>query len=380
MEVEKSRKSTELEFVALAAVVLIWLGVFFLGVGLVVAYIDWKTQLEIQAALANGSPSGSEVLAVNMEPTATLPSSTGQLSSPHAEPLDDAQDQAPTLSPTPTPWPTPVTNPTATPLRQTPTPTRVEQTVYVVQSGDSLWKIAERYGISVDALVEANGISRDSIIHPGQELIIPLPGQALPIPLPRALTPTPALLTPTTARLPTSTPGSVLSPTPGETNGSTESSSPRPPPATAPPDRIVAPAIGLDAPVVPVGWKTVEENGQTVTEWEVADYAAGWHKTSAYPGHIGNTVISGHHNIRGEVFRYVVNLEPGDIVDLYVGQVVYRYVVTEKYILKEKGMPPEVRRENARWIAPTNDERLTLVTCWPYTNNTHRVVVVAKPG
>jgi len=39
-----------------------------------------------------------------------------------------------------------------------------------------------------------------------------------------------------------------------------------------------------------------------------------------------------------------------------------------------------VRQENARWIAPTDDERLTLVTCWPYTNNTHRVVVVAKPG
>jgi sortase (surface protein transpeptidase) len=22
---------------------------------------------------------------------------------------------------------------------------------------------------------------------------------------------------------------------------------------------------------------------------------------------------------------------------------------------------------------------LTLVTCWPYTNNTHRVIVIAKP-
>lgn len=25
------------------------------------------------------------------------------------------------------------------------------------------------------------------------------------------------------------------------------------------------------------------------------------------------------------------------------------------------------------------DERLTFVTCWPYTNNTHRVIVVAEP-
>jgi sortase A len=233
-----------------------------------------------------------------------------------------------------------------------------------------LWKIAENYGITVDALVEANGISKDDVIHPGQELVIPVPGQALPTPLPRSPIPAPTSLPAAPTDVPTASVPAPTSPAP----------STRPPPATAPPDRIVAQAIGLDAPVVPVGWKTMEENGQTVTEWEVADYAGGWHKTSAYPGNVGNTVISGHHNIRGEVFRYVVNLEPGHIVDIYVGQTVYRYMVTEKYILKEKGMPPEVRQENARWIGPTDDERLTLVTCWPYTNNTHRVVVVAKPG
>ncbi|HMQ55905.1 MAG TPA: sortase, partial [Anaerolineae bacterium] len=57
----------------------------------------------------------------------------------------------------------------------------------------------------------------------------------------------------------------------------------------------------------------------------------------------------------------------------------YEYVVDFKTIVKEKGESVDVRRKNAQWIAPTNDERLTLVTCWPYTNNTHRVIVVAKP-
>ena len=38
-----------------------------------------------------------------------------------------------------------------------------------------------------------------------------------------------------------------------------------------------------------------------------------------------------------------------------------------------------VRRANAQWIAPTDDERLTLVTCWPYISNTHRLIIVAKP-
>jgi sortase A len=137
----------------------------------------------------------------------------------------------------------------------------------------------------------------------------------------------------------------------------------------------VIPAIGLDALVVPVGWTLTDEG----PIWDVADYAAGWHQTSAYPGHVGNVVLSGHHNIKGQVFRYLIDLEPDDEVFLYVGETAYHYVVTEKHLLEEKGMPEEVRRRNAQWIAPTDDERLTLVTCWPYTSNTHRLIIVAKP-
>jgi sortase (surface protein transpeptidase) len=35
--------------------------------------------------------------------------------------------------------------------------------------------------------------------------------------------------------------------------------------------------------------------------------------------------------------------------------------------------------ENTAWIGPMDDERITLVTCWPETSNTHRLVVVAEP-
>jgi sortase A len=152
-----------------------------------------------------------------------------------------------------------------------------------------------------------------------------------------------------------------------------------PPPASRPPDRIVIAKIKLDSPIVPIGWYVVEEGGQQYSVWQVADYVVGWHKTSAYPGHAGNMVLNGHHNIRGEVFRYLVDLDVGDHILIYVGDQAYHYAVTEKHILKERGEPPEVRRQNAQWIAPTEDERLTMVTCWPYTSNTHRLVVVAKP-
>ncbi len=145
------------------------------------------------------------------------------------------------------------------------------------------------------------------------------------------------------------------------------------------PDRLVIPSLGIDTPVVPVTWVVVQEGSQTYNVWQVADYAAGWHVTSALPGQPGNTVIAGHHNIKGEVFRYLADIEEGAEIDVYAGDAVYRYYVEQKIIVKEKGEPFEVRQQNARWIGPTDDVRLTLITCWPYTNNTHRVIVVAKP-
>ncbi len=151
---------------------------------------------------------------------------------------------------------------------------------------------------------------------------------------------------------------------------------PAPVAAGDPPDRLVIAAIQLDAPVEVVGWHL--EHGTSV--WDVpARRAAGWLKTSAPAGQKGNTVLDGHHNIQGEVFRRLVDLKPGDVVELSARGNVYRYSVTEKHILPDRDQPMEVRIANAQWIQTTNDERLTLVTCWPYTNNTHRLIIVARP-
>jgi LPXTG-site transpeptidase (sortase) family protein len=51
----------------------------------------------------------------------------------------------------------------------------------------------------------------------------------------------------------------------------------------------------------------------------------------------------------------------------------------ERVIFPERFARLEQRVENARWILPSEDERLTLITCWPYESNTHRLVLVAKP-
>lgn len=61
-------------------------------------------------------------------------------------------------------------------------PSMPAATYYVVQPGDTLARIALRYGTTVWALVQANNLPNPSLIYPGQVLVIP--GQVYP-PAPR---------------------------------------------------------------------------------------------------------------------------------------------------------------------------------------------------
>ncbi|HUX77014.1 MAG TPA: sortase [Anaerolineae bacterium] len=178
---------------------------------------------------------------------------------------------------------------------------------------------------------------------------------------------------------PTNTPSPSPSPFPTPPTP-TATPIPSPTPLPALPSRIVIPTIHVDAPVVPVSWQTAEVGGQTQAAWEVPDmYAAGWHETSAPLGVPGNTVLNGHNTTNGEVFRDLYTLEVGDSITVYAGDAPYTYTVTEILILPEGGQPMEVRIKNARYILPTDDERLTLVTCHPYGSLRNRLIVIAHP-
>lgn len=70
--------------------------------------------------------------------------------------------------------PTPKTTPKATPKPKTETKknTPTKPSTYKVAIGDNLYKISKRFGITIDALKKANGMTNDNI-RAGQELKIP---------------------------------------------------------------------------------------------------------------------------------------------------------------------------------------------------------------
>jgi LPXTG-site transpeptidase (sortase) family protein len=154
-----------------------------------------------------------------------------------------------------------------------------------------------------------------------------------------------------------------------------------PPPVFGAPERLVIPAIGLDAPVQPVGWTAVQVGGMTFGQWAVPEgFAAGWHTDSARPGAAGNVVLNGHHNAGGRVFARLIDLRPRDAVIVRAGGDDFHYTVSQIMVLAEADQPPEVRLANAAWIRPGGQPRLTLVTCWPPDGNSHRLIVIAVPA
>ncbi len=130
-----------------------------------------------------------------------------------------------------------------------------------------------------------------------------------------------------------------------------------PTPGPEAPTRIVIPAINVDALIV---------EGDLPEQLKLG---VGHYLGSADPGERGNMVLSAHDDIYGEIFRRLHELELGDEVIVYAGEQPYRYLVTAKQIVE----PTEVRV-----LASTTKPVATLITCYPYMVDTHRVVVIAE--
>jgi LysM repeat protein len=106
---------------------------------------------------------GSVAASQDVGPAVSLAPPSAVVTSPEpASPVPAASEQ-PTATPPATPTPSP---------RATPTPSPV---VHVVQRGETLRAISERYGVSQRSIVKANSLANASLIVVGQKLIIPSP-------------------------------------------------------------------------------------------------------------------------------------------------------------------------------------------------------------
>jgi sortase A len=121
--------------------------------------------------------------------------------------------------------------------------------------------------------------------------------------------------------------------------------------------RLIIPAIKVDVPVV------------EGVDWEQLKKGAGHLIGSANPGERGNVFIAGHNDIYGEIFRDLEELKIGDEILVYAGQQNFRYIVRATRI---------VEPDDLSVMEPTSTPILTLLTCYPYMIDSHRLVVIAE--
>lgn len=88
-------------------------------------------------------------------------------------------------------------------------------------------------------------------------------------------------------------------------------------------------------------------------------------------GEVGNYAIAGHRTRSyGRNFNRLEEVELGDIVEVDSGDNQYKYTVTEKLYV----YPEDV------WVLNNNkeDKEITLITCHPMVNPTHRLIIKGK--
>ena len=81
----------------------------------------------------------------------------------------------------------------------------------------------------------------------------------------------------------------------------------------------------------------------------------------------------------GEVFRDLNKLAPGDEIILLTDTGEYHYQVQQKVIIPYVGHEAEANLQIGALSAPQSSEMVTLISCWPYSTFTSRIIIVAVP-
>lgn len=136
--------------------------------------------------------------------------------------------------------------------------------------------------------------------------------------------------------------------------------------------RLIIPKLNVD---VPVHFGIQLSEVMSAMNSGVAHYRIAG--ASAYPGEIGNTVITGHSagdvyssNQYKYIFSGLERLEDGDLIYINYNSVRYTYQVTKKEVVEPSNV--------AALVVTTDKPILTLVTCTPLGTSRYRLLVTAE--
>lgn len=146
----------------------------------------------------------------------------------------------------------------------------------------------------------------------------------------------------------------------------------------APPrDYLAISRLGIRAPIVEPEsvnyggeWKAVEDQIESALQRGVVHLPG-----TALPGEKGNVFITGHSSFYPwdpgrykDIFALLPKVQVGDVIEVFHDEKYLRYRVAETR---------EVEPSATNVLAPTDDHRLTLMTCVPVGTALHRLIVTA---
>lgn len=136
--------------------------------------------------------------------------------------------------------------------------------------------------------------------------------------------------------------------------------------------RLIIPKINVDVPIhfgIPLS-EVMSAMNSGVAHYRIAG-------ASAYPGEIGNTVITGHSagdiyssNPYKYIFSGLERLNDGDLIYINYNSVRYTYRVVKKEVVDPSNV--------AALVVDTDKPLLTLVTCTPLGTSRYRLLVTAE--